>query len=273
MRTLPWLLFLLLLHRGAAAVVPVAVSVLPQKTFVKAVGDGAVRVEVMVGKGFDPATWQAGPRRLQRLAKARLYVRAGLPFERSWVPRLKRIAPEMVVLDMRDDATPLLLGNGERDPHVWTDPLAVKAHAARLRDVLSRIDPGHRHLYSEGCAALAKRLDALHQELSRRLAPLKGRSFLVFHPAWGHFARRYGLRQLAVEHEGKAPAARSLARLIDEAKKRGIRTVIVQPQHNSALAQVVARALGGRVVEVDPLSEDYFAALRRMAEVLEQDAS
>lgn len=267
---IPLFLFLCLVLQAAAdAGLPVAVSVLPQQTFVKAVGGDAVEVQVVVGKGFDPATWQPTPRQLQRLAKARLYVRAGLPFEKSWLPRFRRLNPGMEVLDMRDGLALIPQESGEADPHVWTDPRQVKIHAARLRDTLVRLDPAHEAQYEAGYAALARRLDELDAELARRLAPLKGRAFLVFHPAWSYFARRYGLKQLSVEHEGKEPAARSLARLIDEARKLGIRTVIVQPQHGSALAQVVARALDARVVEVDPLDEDYFAAMRRMAEVLE----
>ena len=34
-----------------------------------------------------------------------------------------------------------------------------------------------------------------------RLAPHKGRAFLVDHPAWSHFAEEYGLRQLAIKAE------------------------------------------------------------------------
>lgn len=266
------LLLLFLLPALATATVPVAVSVVPQKTFVKAVGGDAVSVQVMVGKGFDPATWQPTPRQLAGLARARLYVRTGVPFEAGWMPRFRRINPRMMVLDMRQGISLIPLRSGESDPHVWTDPQVVKKHAARLRDALSSLDPTHARRYQQGYQALAQRLDELDAELARKLAPLEGRTFLVFHPAWGYFARRYGLKQLAVEREGKEPGARALAQLIDRARRLGIHTLIVQPEHSSRLAQVVADALQARVVTVDPLDEDYFGALRRMADVLLQDA-
>ena len=38
-----------------------------------------------------------------------------------------------------------------------------------------------------------------------------GRGFLVFHPAWGYFAKDYGLTQQAIEFEGKEPSPRRLA--------------------------------------------------------------
>ncbi len=262
------LLLFLALPGTASAVLPVVVSVPPQKTFVKAVGGDVVEVQVLVGRGFSPETWQPSPRALARLSLARLYVRAGLPFETAWMARFRHLNPTMKVLDMREEAALIALQNGEGDPHVWTDPRLVKHHAGRLRKVLVSLDPVHRKEYEAGYASLARRLDQLDAELETKLAPLKGKAFLVFHPAWGYFARRYGLRQLAVEHEGKEPSAQALARLIDQARKLDIHTLIIQPQHASAMSRVVARALDAKVVAVDPLDENYFGAMRKMADVL-----
>ena len=266
----PLLLLLLLssLACRALAALPVAVSVLPQKTFVEAVGGEAVTVQVLVAKGYDPALYEPRPRQLARLSQAQLYVRAGVPFEAAWLPRFRQLNPRMRILDMREGLPLIPLAEGGGDPHVWTDPTLVKAHAARLRDALTALDPANGPRYAAGYQAFAERLDALDEALARRLAPLQGRAFLVFHPAWSYFARRYGLRQLAVEQEGKEPNARSLAALIDQARALNIRAVFVQPQHAGGTARVVAKALGARLVSIDPLAEDYFATLRKMADLL-----
>jgi zinc transport system substrate-binding protein len=42
----------------------------------------------------------------------------------------------------------------------------------------------------------------------------------------------------------------------------------VQPQFDRRAAQQVARAIDGRVETVDPLSLDYAATLRRLADIL-----
>ena len=34
----------------------------------------------------------------------------------------------------------------------------------------------------------------------------RSKGFLVFHPAWGYFARDYGLSQVSIELEGKEPS-------------------------------------------------------------------
>jgi zinc transport system substrate-binding protein len=88
---------------------------------------------------------------------------------------------------------------------------------------------------------------------------------MVFHPAWGYFARQYGLTQEAVEREGKEPGPAELAAIIDEAKKDEIRVIFVQPQFSTRNADVVAKAIGGAVVAVDPMAEDWLANMEKVA--------
>jgi zinc transport system substrate-binding protein len=140
--------------------------------------------------------------------------------------------------------------------------------AAALAQTLARLDPAHTGRYAANLAGLAAELDALDRELAATLAPLRGRRFLVFHPAWGYFAHAYGLEQVAVERGGKEPGPKALAALADDARRSGIRTVFVQPQFSQRTAETLAAAIGGRVVAVDPLAKDYPASLRAAARAL-----
>ena len=111
-------------------------------------------------------------------------------------------------------------------------------------------------------------LAALDAELSAALSGLDSRNFLVYHPAWGYFADRYGLTQVAIEREGKEPGARALTALIEQARREGVRLILVQPQMNPKAAEQVARAIGGRVAVADPLAADYVEGLRQLARLL-----
>ncbi len=271
MRFLPFLLLIFTLQALAAKKPLVVVSVLPQKTIVQGVAGDLVDIEVMVGKGFNPATYQPSPRQIARLSRAVLYVRAGMPFEQSWLPRFTAVNPAMAILDMREGLK-LLPAQGhhaqDADPHIWTDPELVKQHAQRLRDRLDALFPAHKSRFDENYSRFAARLNALDRELQTTLAPVRGESFLVYHPAWSYFAHRYGLKQMAVEHEGKEPNPRSLARLIETAKRAHIHTILVQPQHSAATARVLADAIGAKLVQMDPLEADIFSALRKLAAAL-----
>lgn len=91
---------------------------------------------------------------------------------------------------------------------------------------------------------------------------------MVFHPAWGYFARAYGLQQIAVEVEGKEPGPQTLARIIDAARREKVRVVFVQKQFSKTAAAAVAREIGGRVVDIDPLAEDFMGNTRTVAGAL-----
>jgi zinc transport system substrate-binding protein len=88
----------------------------------------------------------------------------------------------------------------------------------------------------------------------------------VLHPSWGYFARDYGLRQLAVQIEGKAPKPRQLMQLIGEAGRAKVRALFVQPEFSDKSARLLARELGIPVIKLSPLAPDWEKTLLKLAE-------
>lgn len=254
-----FLICLLLAGTAQAAPLRLFVSVLPQQAIAERVGGDQVQVTVMVGPGHNPASYEPSPRQVASLSRADLYIRIGVPFESAWLARIRAANPGMPVWDMREAQ------DSGGDPHVWTDPLRVRAMAARLRDRLIALRPGQRAVFEANFQAYAAQLDALDAELKARFAPYRGRSFLVFHPAWGHFAARYGLRQLAVEHEGKEPGPKAMQGLIEQARALGLNTLFVEPQFHHHASHTVAEGFDGRTVQIDPLAPDLIANLRAVS--------
>ena len=118
-------------------------------------------------------------------------------------------------------------------------------------------------------------LPALHTrnptgQVCRALRPHAGQSFYVFHPAFGYFGDTYGLKQQAVESEGKMPAPRQLRALIKKAKAEQVRIIFVQPQFDQRTAEVVAGLIGGVAVPIDPLARDVLKNFREMAAKMEE---
>ena len=95
---------------------------------------------------------------------------------------------------------------------------------------------------------------------------MRGRTLYVFHPSFGYFAKAYRLNQVSVEVEGKEPGARQLASLIERAKGDNIEVIFTEPQFSKKSARVIARAIGGTVVEIDPLARDYPENMRSISE-------
>lgn len=263
-----------------AAAVPlhVVVSVAPQRTFLRYIAGARVRVTVWVQPGQDPHHYEPTPRQVAELSQADVYVRIGMPFEDAWMPRLRAANPRMEVVDLRAGLglSPLEhrhehgehMGHEELDPHIWTSPLLVQRMGRQLRDDLIRRDPEGSALYRANYAAFAAKLEALDRDIRATLTNLKQRRFMVFHPAWGYFAATYDLIQIPIESQGKEPGAKALGILIDQAQSQGLRVIFVQPQFDRKAARTVAEAIQGRVEVLDPLAEDYFANLRRVARLI-----
>jgi len=249
------------------------VSVQPQAAFVRAVGGEYIRVAVMVPPGRSHETYDPTPRQMQELTQAQLYFRVGLPFEESWIPRIRHNNPGLKIVDTRQGIHLLNTQHphepGEAahgaDPHIWMDPNLVKIQARTIRDALVEIDPAHRKDYERNFQDFTARLTQLDLDLRRILSRAPSRRFMVYHPSWGYFAKAYGLEQVPIEIEGKEPGPRSLAAVIETARKQGVKTLFVQKQFSSRSAQVIAQAIGGRVVPVDDMPDDYFGELRALA--------
>ena len=229
----------------------------------------------MVGPGQNPATYEPSPRQMAALKAARVYFRCGVPFESVCMSRMRAVNPPMLVADVTEGIArrPIdRIGGGESgkraglaDPHVWASPPLAKRMAARIRDTLIALDPAHKGDYERNYARLAAELDALDTGIRDRLSPLKHRAFMTFHPAWGYFADTYDLRQIPIESAGKEPGPRTLLHVIEEAKRLGIKVIFVEPQFSRSSAEMVAQEIGGRVVAVDPLAEDYVGNMRKVA--------
>jgi zinc transport system substrate-binding protein len=244
-------------------------------------------VEALVKPGQDPHTYEPTPQQLARLARSRLFFLSGFPFENALLSRLRSTMPDLAIVDTREGIELLEAeehdeeheggqeehAGEELDPHVWMSPPLARRQAQNIRDALIRADPAGEADYRAGFQRLASELDALHAELTRALAPLRGREMLVYHPAFGYFAAEYGLKQVAVETGGRQPSARELAALIALARERGIRVIFVQPQFSQAGARAVAEAIGGAVVPLDDLPRDYLANLRDMRRKIEEALS
>ena len=267
----------------------VFVSIGPQLESVRRIGGGGVDAHAMLPAGLSPETYSPGVRQMAALARADAYVTIGVPFEKMVVAKIHANFPKLKIVDGRTGMTFRRMEGGahhhgehhdhddddhghemgEDDPHVWLSIDNMKCHARTVAAVLAEVLPESEHAAIDARAAeYLRELDALSAELKAKLSPLKGTEAVVYHPAFGYFLDDHGIRQKAVELEGKEPGARYLGTVIREAKHDGIRVIFVQPQFNAKAAEVLSHEIGGKVLPFDPLPNDYSDGLRRLADAL-----
>ena len=251
----------------------IAVSIGPQVAAVRALAPDTV-VDVLVQAGQAAESFDPTPRQLAMFQESDLFITVGMPFERPLRAKLAAVAPNLKVVDgtagmalqpMDDEGEHLGHAHGALDPHFWLDPRYMAMHTRLIAAALGELDPPNAAAYAERLEAFERQLGVLEGRIGKLLEPCRDRSILVVHPAFGYLARRYGLKQLALEREGKEPAVRQLAELETRARAAGVTAVFVQVQFPSRAAEVLADALGVPVVTVDDLSPEYDENLQRMA--------
>ncbi len=159
------------------------------------------------------------------------------------------------------------------DWHLWLDPRNAAVVVTALGERLAALDPANAGRYRDNAQALTERLQALDRELAERLAPLRGRAYMVFHDAYQYFEHRYGLTSIGaitVSPE-RLPGARRVAEIRAELRQRQVRCLFREPQFEPSLVQAIVRGSDVRVGVLDPEGADlapgpelYFALLRAL---------
>jgi len=265
----------------AGSVMPVYVSIVPEKYFVEKIGGALVDVSVMVQPGASPATYEPKPRQMVALSKAKIYFAIGVPFEKVWLKKIAAANPKMRIVNIQEGIIKIPMETHRKheeehlkrtynhvvkDPHIWLSPTLVEIQARNILNALVVMDRANQSVYEAGYKQFIVEIKNLDAELIRIFAgKRKAIEFIVFHPSWEYFAREYGLKQIPVEIEGKDPKPADLQRLIKHAKKLGVKVIFVQPQFSAASARVIAQAIGGQIAFADPLAFNWPDNLRKVA--------
>ena len=261
------------------------VSILPEETFVKAIGGEKVNVALMVQPGNSPHTYEPKPSQMIAIAKADLYFAIDVEFEHAWLPKFKNLNPAMQIIDLADNVTKMQMEemHGEEDhdkahdehkhegedPHIWTAPANVKIIAQNIYNALKQKDPENTTYYKKNLDIFLASVDETDKEIREILSSLnEGEKFMVFHPSWGYFAQAYHLTQIAVEVEGKEPKPKELIHLLEEAKEEKVKAIFTQPEFSDTVAKIIAKELQIPVVKVSPLAPNWSENLIYIAKTI-----
>ncbi len=268
--------------QAQAASMQITAGIPPVQYLAERIGGDLIQVQSLVEPGQSPHTYEPTPRQMTALAQSKLYLKIGIPFEDTIVQRFASSFKNVKVVDLRQgielipSSDPDEVGQNGRanpDPHIWLDPQNAMLIAKGICQALSAADPSNPSAYQNNLAAVLAELTTLNQTIAQQLHPYQNRAFYVFHPDLGYFAKRYGLKQRAIEHEGKEPSPKQLSELVDAARKDKVQAILTQPQYSPQAAQAMASAIGGSVMQVNPLEKDYFKSLHTIADAIDKALS
>ena len=259
----------------------IVVTVVPQVEMAERVGGDLVRVTLMVPVGQSPHDYAPTATQMAEVQDAEVYfkVGSGVEFETANMEDILEVNSHLIVIDgsqgieimeMEDHDHDTRADDVGLDPHIWLNPQNAIIMVENLLDGLVSADPNNATAYEENAAEYIAELEALDSEIQEMLAPYVNRSFMIQHPAWGYYAHRYGINQLAVENLGDVPSPQELADLIDEAQNENVKVIFVSPQFDASSAVTIADGIDGSVVLIDSLAENYIENLRYVSQEMKE---
>lgn len=251
----------------------IGVSIVPQETFVRAVGEDLVDVVTMIPKGHSPANYQPTPKQMIKFSELDIYFSIGVATEEANIsPRIDELDSDMKVVSMNEKVKvfyPEIMMNEEehsgRDPHIWLSPKRVKVMIECIKDELIKISPNNKDIFETNALDYIAQLDKVDLEIKELLQNKTIKSFIIYHPSFGYFAKEYGLDMITIEEGGKKTTAKSIEKVINKAKAENIRVVFYQDEFDSGQAEIIAKEIGGVIVKVSPLDGDYISNLKSIA--------
>jgi zinc transport system substrate-binding protein len=262
---------------------PIAfVSILPQKFLLQSLAKELLDVKVLVKPGQSPETFDPTPRQMAELSTATLYFTIGLDFEQNILTRIIANNKKLNVIKTYNGIEESSL---HHDPHIWLDPLLVQFQSKIIYQALIKAFPEHLKELQQRFQLLQQQLDKLDNSIGALFinkgklsnttqlsttALSNKRSFVIFHPALTHFAKRYQLKQIAIEHEGKTNSAKYMADLMGSLKQQSVKYILVEKQFSKKEAQTVAKVIQADLLEIDPLAESWLENMYDIANKVRQ---
>ncbi len=237
---------------------PVVASITPVHSLLSGVMKGAGTPRLLMKGGGTPHAYALRPSDARALASARAVFWIGPALEGFLVKPLMGLTGNVFTVELAgaEGVVSRPSGSGkEPDPHIWLDPANAAQMVKTMVIVLANIDPANAVLYRRNGSGLLAGLAALDGEIRQILAPVKDKAFLVFHDAYGHFERRFGLKGVGAVsvHPGRPPGARRLKALRRRIGEGNIPCLFTESQFQPALARTLTEGTNTRLGVLDPL--------------------
>jgi zinc/manganese transport system substrate-binding protein len=258
-------------------------------SIVKALVGDAVEVTVSIPNGLDPHEWEPSARDIEAINSADLVIQNGLGLEGGLEKTLeiaqknggifftasdyievRHVGPgEGIPSDDPDQAI------GAADPHLWTDPLAIKSI---VRALTSELKKDFNLDFSQRATDMESRLDDLNQSISGTMTiiPPENRKLVTGHESMGYFAQRYNFKlvgviipSLSTQAEVSAADLANLRKAIEDSQ---VKALFAELGTSPAIARGISDETGVKVVQLNthtlPADGSYFTFLGNLADVI-----
>ncbi|MBS3766012.1 zinc ABC transporter substrate-binding protein [Candidatus Bipolaricaulota bacterium] len=255
------------------------VTIPPQAFLVEEIAGDRFEVSSLVPEDGTPHSASITPEKLRSVRETDVYFRVGTPisFEVNNLSVFKEENQDLSVVKTSQGVELKALdehygaeskGNETQnravDNHIWLSPSNLKQMAENVYEGIVEIDPVAKDYYKENKNKLIDSISAAQEKLSELLGEYEGRSFVVYHPAWGYFGDEFKLRQVAIQEGKDEPGPRRIREIANFAEEQGINRIITSSQFNPSTSKMVAKEFGGKVSMVNSMEKEILGELIRL---------
>ena len=219
------------------------------------VGDKA-ELETIIPLGSEGHDWEPLPSTIKLIQESDIVVYNGVGFD-SWIEEILSESKDndTISIDISKGLKLLELSEDEHhdehkeysgyDPHVYLDPILMKAQVELINKSITERDPINSKYYSNNTVVLLDKLDSLDQYTKTSFSNCELDEFIPFHNAYSYFTERYNLTAHPIH--GLAPEGEILPQTVEQvinlANELGITTLfsedLMDPRLINTLAQEI----------------------------------
>ncbi|AUJ25282.1 metal ABC transporter solute-binding protein, Zn/Mn family [Virgibacillus dokdonensis] len=170
--------------------------------------------------------------------------------------------------------------HGDKDPHVWLDPIRSIQLAEKIKDVLVELQPDSKETFNRNFSELKGKLENLDKAFRDKLQDLPGNEIIVSHAAYGYWEHSYHLKQIPISglSPTNEPSQKELKNIVETAENHGLKYVFFEQNVTPKVADVVREEVNAEALRIHNLSvlteedlekdEDYFTLMQSNLEAL-----
>jgi zinc/manganese transport system substrate-binding protein len=242
------------------------------KSIVEAVGGDKVDVESFCKGTQDPHYIEAKPSYTLKASRADLLVSEGLELEVGWLPLILRGSrnPKLLsgnegsfvagdYIETLEKPTSLISKadgdvHPEGNPHFLLDPVNAVIIAEKLKDKLKKLDADNSNEYESNFRKFSGDLNSKLSEWKKRIRI--GKKVITYHKTLTYFYHRFGIINVSLlePKPGVPPSASHILDVMKNAKKEGVKLVLVENYFDPTVANRVAKDVEGLKVDIVPVS-------------------
>ncbi len=266
----------------------VAVTIAPLHSLVSGVTEGVNKAELIVPAEASPHGFNLKPSHIRKMSGVKAVFYIGDGFERFLSNALRSLPGKVRKIPVAEKSGIALLKTrrddewesdghdhtGAYDMHIWLYPKNAEKIVKTATREMSRINPQKRNAYKKNARALIAKLRKLDANIRAELAGLENRPYVVFHDAYIHFERGYGLNavgSIALNPENP-PSAAAIKRIRAKIRQTGTVCVFSELQFGEKITRTAVEGTAAKTGVIDPLGaglepgpELYFQMMENLA--------